>query len=109
MESVLDRMDRKTSTYSGNPRATDQDTVRRNVGKGEETLSGRRGSRGPKGWLGVLLLILACIVGGTARGELSPDRGQGVLIIAVVLFVAAMLTLAFAMIEGNSTRSKTKN
>jgi hypothetical protein len=43
------------------------------------------------------LLVLSGLVGGTAVSHLTPDLGQVVLIIAVALFVAAMLTLAFGM------------
>lgn len=66
------------------------------------------GGRSRKIGLGIALLILAFIVGGAASGEISPDRGQGALIVAVVLFVAAMLAVAFAMIDGQSTSWKKK-
>lgn len=102
----MDRISQKTSNDPAQPRATRQDEVRENRDQERDRsfwfiLSGRR-----KSWLGIILLILACIVGGAASGEISPDRGQGVLVITVVLFVAAMLALALAMMDGNSTQNR---
>jgi hypothetical protein len=45
-----------------------------------------------------VLLVLSGVVGGTAVGALAPNLGQMVFMVAVALFVAAMLTLAFGMI-----------
>lgn len=55
--------------------------------------------------MGCVLLVLSGVVGGAAGGHLAPDLGQMVFVVAVALFVVAMLTLAFGMI-GDARRRR---
>jgi uncharacterized membrane protein len=56
------------------------------------------GRRNRLALMAFVLLVLSGGVGGTAVGALAPNLGQMVFMVAVALFVAAMLTLAFGMI-----------